>query len=179
MFSRVLVAAFLTVLSLPAYCQSPPANQSSTVPDYVLYDRFLYRVLWFQSQANNLKAKGKDDTFMRSWIRVHAGFTTQEESSLEAIAADCEAQTSAALSAAKALAASGVNPSTSPQIQSLLGQRQQAVLSHMSQLQTAFGPARYVVLEAFARQIVRFGANAAISVGIVPKAPPAVPAPGK
>ena len=32
MLSRILVAAFLTILSLPAYCQSPPANTRTTVP---------------------------------------------------------------------------------------------------------------------------------------------------
>jgi hypothetical protein len=173
MFSRILVAAFLTVLSLPAYCQSPPANQTSTVPDYVLYDRFLYRVMWFEDQANSLKAKGKDDSFMRSWMKRNAGLTTQEESNLKAIAADCEAQTAAAMSAAKALAASGVNPSTSQQIQALLGQRQQTVLVYMGQLQNVFGPARYTLLDAFARGIVRFGAGAAIPAGFVPKPPAA------
>jgi hypothetical protein len=131
--------------------------------------------MWFQDIANNLKAQGKDDTFMRSWVRMNAGLTVQEESVLEAIAADCEANTSAAMSAAQALAPTAANPGVAQQIQSLQAQRQQTVLSHMSQLQSAFGPARYALLDAFARQIVKFGASAPVPVGFVPNPPPAVP----
>jgi hypothetical protein len=174
MFSRILVAAFLTVLSLPAYCQSPPAMQTTAVPDYVLYDRFLYRVTWFETQANNLKAQGKSDAFMRSWMRLHAGLTTQEETTLKAVAADCEAQTSATMSAARALVAAGANPSTSSQVQALLSQRQQTVQGHMGQLQSAYGALRYAMLDAFARKIVQFGAGPAVPAVFVPKPPAAV-----
>jgi hypothetical protein len=45
------------------------------------------------------------------------------------------------------------------------------VLNHIAQLQGALGPARYAVLDAFARGIVKFGANTAIPAGLVPKAP--------
>jgi len=154
---------------------SPPANQTTTVPNYILYDRFLHRVMWYQGIADSLKAQGKNDSFMRSWIRMNAGLTAQEESTLEAIATDCEASTSAAISAAQALIPTAASPGVAQQIQALLSQRQQAVMSHMSQLQTAFGPARYAVLDAFAHRIVKFGAGAAVSVGFVPK-PPAIAA---
>lgn len=174
MFSRTLVAVFLTVVSLPAYCQGQPAKQASAVPDYILYDHFLFRVTWLENQANNLKAKGKNDTFVRSWMRVNAGLTAEEESNLKAIAADCEAKTSATLSAAKALASTAASSAGAQQFQALLSQRQQTVLDHMNQLQTAFGPARYAVLDAFVRQTVKFGANAAIPPGFAPKQPAAV-----
>jgi len=176
MTSRILVAAFLIVVSLPAYCQSLPAKQTTTVPDYILYDRFLHRVMWFQGIADNLKAQGKDDTFMRSWVKANAGLTAGEESTLKAIAADCEASTSAAMDAARALIPTAASPGVAQQIQALLSQRQQTVQDHVSQLQTALGPARYALLDAFARQIVKFGARAAIPAGFVPKPPPAVPA---
>jgi hypothetical protein len=172
------VVAFLAVLSLRAYCQSPPAMLTTAVPDYVLYDRFLYRVTWFESQANNLKAQGKSDAFMRSWMRLHAGLSAQEETTLKAVAADCEAQTSATMSAARALVAAGANPTTSSQVQSLLSQRQQTVHGHMGQLQSALGTLRYAMLDAFARKIVQFGASAAVPAGFVPK-PPAAVAPPK
>ena len=106
MRSRIPGLAFLTVLVLPAYCQSLPTTTPKTIADYILYDRFLYRVMWFEGQANHLKAQGKDDSFMRSWVKVHAGLSPQEMSSLMAIASDCEAQTASTLTAAKALAAS-------------------------------------------------------------------------
>jgi len=78
MHPRLLVAAFLAVLSPPAYCQSPPAANPTTVPEYVLYDHFLSRVVWFEARANSLKAQGKDDSFMRSWMQQYAGLTSQE-----------------------------------------------------------------------------------------------------
>jgi len=178
MFYRPVVAAWLMVFGLSAYSQSLTVAQSTPVPDYVLYDRFLYRATWFEVQANSLKAQGKDDKFMRSWMRLHGGLSIQEESTLKAVAADCEAATSAAMSSAKALVASGANPTVSSQVQFLLGQRQQAVVNHMGQLQTAFGATRYAVLTAFAHQIVRFGAGPSIPAGFVPK-PPTIAQPAK
>jgi hypothetical protein len=174
MLARILVAAFLAALSLPAYCQTPSTNQVTAVPDYVLYDHFLFRVVWLENQANALKAKGKSDTFLRSWMRVNAGLTAQEESNLKAIATDCEAKTSATLSSAKALASTAAGPAGAQQFQALLSQRQQTVADHVGQLQTAFGPSRYVVLDTFIRQTVKFGTNAAIPPGFVPKQPAAV-----
>lgn len=172
MFSRVLVAASLTVLSLPAYCQSPPAKQATTVPDYILYDHFMLRVVWLETQANNLKAQGKDDTFLRSYIKLQAGLTTSEESSLKSISADSQAQTTAIMNSAKALVAAGAIPATSQQVQALLSQRQQIVVNHMSQLQAAFGSARYAVLDAYVRQNVKLGASVSIPAGIAPKSQP-------
>jgi len=49
----------------------------TNVPDFVLYDHFLFRVVWLENQANTLKAQGKDDTFMRSWMQTNAGLTSQ------------------------------------------------------------------------------------------------------
>jgi hypothetical protein len=130
MLSRVPVAAFLIVLSLPAYCQSPPANTLTNVPDFVLYDHFLFRVVWLENQANSLKAQGKDDTFMRSWMQTKAGLTSQETASLKAIAADCRNTTSAIVGSIQTLAAAGTSLAASPQAQSLVSQQRQAVLDH-------------------------------------------------
>ena len=164
MLLRVPVAAFLTVLSLPAYCQSPPASKLTNVPDFVLYDHFLFRVVWLENQANSLKAQGKDDTFMRSWMQTKAGLSDQETASLKAIATDCRATPSAIVSAVRSLAAAGANFATSQQVQSLASQRRQTVLDHMGQLQTALGPARFAVLDAYVRQTVK--------IPIGPAAPP-------
>ncbi|MEI9971566.1 MAG: hypothetical protein WDO73_05610 [Ignavibacteriota bacterium] len=139
----------------------------------------MYRVTWFEAQANTLKATGKDDTFMRSWMKVNASLTAQEESSLKAIATDCEASTTATKSAIQSLAAAGSSSAAIQQIQALINQRKQAVLSHMSQLQTSFGAARYAALDAFARRIVTYKSGPPVPPGFVPKPPPAVPARGK
>jgi len=157
MFSRIFVAASLTVLSLPAYCQSPPASSPATPPARVFYDQFMFRVNWLQTQANNLKAQGKDDSFMRSYMQRSAGLTTQQAASLNAIAADCQAQTQALVGQIKALAGTAMTSAISQQVQSLLSQRQQAVIDHMSQLQTAFGAAQYAALDSFVHATVNFG----------------------
>lgn len=178
MFSRILVGAFLAVLSLPAYCQSPPANNLTTVPDYVLYNHFLFRVTWLETQANNLKAQGKDDTFMRSWIKVNAGLTSAEEANLKAIAADCTAQNSAIVAAVQALAAANASPANNQQALSLRSQQLQMIQSHVTQLQAAFGTARYSALDAFVRRTVK------IAIGTAPPPPasvkpPSGPLPGR
>ena len=155
MLSRVPVAAFLIVLSLPAYCQSPPANTLTNVPDFVLYDHFLFRVVWLENQANSLKAQGKDDRFMRSWMQTKAGLSDQEIASLKAIAADCRNTTSAIVGSIQTLAAAGTSLAASPQAQSLVSQQRQAVLDHIGRLRTAFGPVRFGVLDAYVRDSVK------------------------
>ena len=176
MLSRLLAAAFVAALSLPAYCQSPPAIQLTAVPDYVLYDHFLSRVMWLESQADNLKAHGKDDSFLRSWMKRNAGLTNQEEAKLKAIAADCHSKTAANAGAVQALAATGATAANS-QVQALLGEQQQTVLSHVGQLQAAFGPTRYAVLDNFVRQTVRIlvGPTAPPPAGLKPPSAPAPP----
>lgn len=176
MYSRLLVAAFLTVLSLPAYCQSPPANQLTTVPDFVLYDHFMFRIVWLEKQANNLEAQGKDGTFMRSWAQRSAGLTDQETASLKAIALDCQTATSAILAAARAVAPASAHTAVPQQSQSLLSQQEQTILGHVGQLQTAFGPARFAVLDSFVRQTVRIVIGPAGPPPAFAK-PPAGPAP--
>jgi len=165
------VAASLAVLSLPTYSQSPPANILTTVPDYVLYNHFLFRVTWFETQANNLKAQGKDDTFMRSWIKVNDGLTSTEEANLKAIAADCTARNSAIVTAVQALAAAGASPANTQQALSLRSQQQQMIQSHISQLQAAFGTARYSALDSFVRRAVK------IAIGAAPPPPPSLKLP--
>jgi len=178
MHPRLLVAAFLAVLSLPAYCQSPPATNPTTVPEYVLYDHFLSRVVWFETRANSLKAQGKDDGFLRSWMQQYAGLTSQETANLKAIAADCHAQTSANLSAARAVAAAGAYTAGSQQAQSLASQQQQTVLGHISQLQAAFGAARFAVLDRFVHETVKILVGPPTPLPASLKQPP-LPAPQK
>jgi hypothetical protein len=178
MHSRLLVAGFLTAFSLPANCQSPPATNLTTVPDSVLYDHFMFRVTWLESQANNLKAEGKNDSSLRSWIQRNAGLTSRETANLKAISADYQTKTSAIVGAVQALATAGTNLASSQQAQSLLSQRQQTVLDHISQLQTAFGPARYAVLDSFVRQTVKIQVGPAAPLASFVKPPPG-PAPPK
>ena len=174
MYSRLFVAGFLTALSLPAYCQSPPATDLATIPDPVLYDHFMFRVTWLESQANNLKAQGKSDSFLRSWIQVNAGLTSTGDDEPEGYSADYQTKTSAIVGAVQALATAGTNLASSQQAQSLLSQRQQTVQDHISQLRTAFGPARYAVLDSFVRQTVEIqvGPAAPLPSFVKPPAPP-------
>jgi hypothetical protein len=52
------------------------------------------------------------------------------------------------------------------------------VLDHISQLQAAFGPARYAVLDSFVRQTVRIQVGSAAPLPAFVKPPPG-PAPAK
>ncbi len=149
MLSRILVLAALLGAGLPAPSQ---AQGQSTYPDsrLLVYDSLFFRVMWLEGQANKLVSQGKNDAFMRSAIRQQAGLTSQEEASLKAIAADWRANESAIETASKALIAAGARGPTSASLQSLAQQRKQMIADHINQLQTAFGPARFAVLDGYA-----------------------------
>jgi hypothetical protein len=159
MFSRILVTALLAGLGLPALCQQPQTSQAAQttqaatpLPDYAVYGAFLYRVKWLSDLADRYAARGKAASadYFRSLVRTQAGLTAQEGAALSAIAADWRAGDSGILNTAQGLAKAGA-AANAAQLQALAVQRQQLVTSHISQLQSALGPARFQILDSFVR----------------------------
>jgi hypothetical protein len=153
MLSKFFVATpvLLAFVAPFAFGQNPPTANGNPIPDYVLYDAFLFRVTWADSQAGKMASQGIDDTFYRTLIRRQVGLTTNEEAMLKAIAADWRRTDSQIQTAIQAARASGT-PATSQEVQNLESQRIQTVRDHISQLQAGFGNMRFEVLDAFVRR---------------------------
>ena len=152
MFPRLLATALLAGLGLPALCQQPQPKQITSVPDYILYDAFFYRVKWLDDLANKYSSQGRTamTNQVRSIVRTKAGMTAQEDAALKAIAADWRARDAGIVTAGRALVKSGAT-AKDPRLQALALQRQQLVASHVSQLQASMGSARFQKLDAFVR----------------------------
>jgi hypothetical protein len=150
MLSRVIAVVLLAVLGIPAVCQTPPVNSVSGVPTYVLYNFFFFRVMFLQDQADKLAASGQNDSSIRHLIQRQAGLTAQQESQLNSIASDWRSNDAVILKQIQTIAASA-GPS-SPQFQALRSQRQQLLLGHLSQLQTAYGPGSFYLLDLYVKR---------------------------
>jgi hypothetical protein len=149
MRSRILTAALLIGLGLPAFSQGQtPANYSDL--QLRTYNAFFFRVTWLEAQADKLVSQGKKDSYMRSLVRNQVGLTAQEEAALKAVAADWKVRKTGIVSAAQALVAAGAKTSTSPALLGLRNQRDQMIAAHIDQVKTAFGPARFQTLDSFA-----------------------------
>jgi hypothetical protein len=145
MHSRVRVVALLAGLASAAFCQGPEVKPMAQVPDYAMYDAFFFRVMALDQQADKLAAQGKDGSFTRSTVQRQASLTIQEESALKAIAADWSAKSLALAKAAQEARAAG----NSQQAQDVQEQRKQMTADHISQIQSAFGPARFRHLDGY------------------------------
>ncbi len=166
MFSRVLAVSLLVAAGFPALCQDPQVQPLAPVPYYVLYDEFLFRVTWLEQVANQLVAQGKDDTWARSSIRRGAQLTSEEEAALKAVAADWRQKSDAMTAANRALLAAHALDSSPQAQQDRANLRQQNVLDHVAQLQTAFGPARFKLFDVFVRRTAKVRPP-----GVAPPAP--------
>jgi hypothetical protein len=143
---RAFVAVFLAGIGATALCQPPPKlstsstpfQQMATVPDYILWDAFFFRVNWLNDLAGKLEAKGHSGANARSEIARRAHLTSQQQQALNAIAGDYRAASHAIYAQIVALIQSG--PGSNPQqLQNLQNQRMQTALDHMAQVQAAFG----------------------------------------
>jgi hypothetical protein len=134
-----------------------------------LYDFFFTRVMWLQDQADKIKGQGNDDSQIRHLIQRQAGLTSQQESTMNTIAADWRTNNASILSQMRALAASGAHASTSPALQALITQRQQLVLDHLGQFQTAYGPGAFYVLDLFVRRTVQVTGPGVTPAGYEPR----------
>jgi len=149
---RVLVLALLAAIVPPVLSQT--TSQPSPIdPEILLYHAFLFRVAWFQDQADELATEGKVDSFMRSTVQREASLTAQEAVYLNTIARDWRNKDLAILTAMRARPGARAGGS-SPQLKDLAGQRLQNVVSHVSQLQSALGPARFPVLDYYVHTTV-------------------------
>ena len=152
MSHRILVIVLLAGLGFPALCQKPQTTQATKVPDYVLYDAFFFRVKWLNDLADKYSSRGKPASadYFRSLLQKKAGLTAQEDAALKSIAADCRAGDLSIVGAGRALVKAGA-AANDLRLQALGSQRQQLVASHVSQLQTAMGLARFRQLDSFVR----------------------------
>jgi hypothetical protein len=148
-YNKSIALIGVLCFGLRALCQ---VNSVTGAPDYVLYDFFFTRVMWLQDQASKAQSQGKDGSQFSTMIQQQAGLTTQQASTLVAIASDWRTNNAAILGQIQSLAATGARGATSPQLQALHAQRQQLVLGHLSQLQTALGPGPFYLLDLFVRR---------------------------
>jgi hypothetical protein len=152
MFQRLLVTLLLAGLGFPALCQQQQPTQATPVPDHAIYGAFLHRVKWLNDLADKYDSRGKaaSAVYFRSTLQRTAGLTAQEEAAVKAIAADWRAGDLSIVNAGQALVKAGAT-ANSARLTALLKQRQQLVATHIGQLQSAMGAARFQMLDGFVR----------------------------
>jgi hypothetical protein len=150
-YRKVSLICVLCV-GIRAFCQTPHINAVSGVPTEVLYHFFFQQVMFLQDQAGKLQAQGKDGSRLGNLIQKQAGLTSQQASTLVAIASDWRTGEAAIHAQIRQVAATGARLSASPQWQALEDQSRQSLLSHLSQLQTALGPGASYVLDLYVRR---------------------------
>jgi hypothetical protein len=132
----------------PAQTTTP----ATPLPDYVIYDAFFYRVKWLSDLAGKFSSQGKvaSANYLQSLVQTQAQLTAQESAALKAVVADWRTGDVSIVSAGKTLVKAGA-AANAAQLQALALQRRQWVATHVSQLQTAMGTARFQQLDSFVR----------------------------
>jgi hypothetical protein len=155
----------------PPQGQVPVAWSSvspSTFATGQLYHALFKQVAIFQQMANALQAKGKNNSGALHEVKRRVGLTDAEEAALNTIAATSIAAFEAGEKSANAIVTQFVNQNAKgtpmptalqQQYQAQKGQDLQAVLSAVQQLQTAFGQARFQILDNYVRTSVAKGVN--------------------
>jgi len=163
MLHRLLGAVLVAGVVLPVFCQQATVQPLPAVPDWLIYREFLYRVTWLDALADRFAAQGQDDSGPRGLIARQARLTPQQAASLITIAKAWRAQNDAALAAGQSLVKAGLQTVQAAQLQSLHDQLQQAPLDYIAQVQTAFGPAAFKLLDVYIRSnsTVRLGSGQA------------------
>jgi len=155
----LMLLVLLGVSAAPAFCQGSQVNSVTGVPDSVIYKLFFRVVLWYDGQAGGLGPAA-----MRSVIQQQAGLTAAEAASLVSVAKDWRSSDSSIEASIQALAATGA-PANSAQGQGLAAQAGQNVLDHVAQLQGAFGPARFSLLDLYVRRKMQIAGPGATFAG--------------
>jgi len=151
-YSRLAPVVCVLCFGIRAFCQTAQVNSITGVPNDVLYHFFFNRVMWLQDQAGKMQSQGVDGSQLSAMIQRQAGLTSQQASALAAIASDWRTNDTANRAQIRAIAATGVRVSASPQLQALEARSQQLVLDHLNQLQTALGPGAFYVLDLYVRR---------------------------
>ena len=139
-------------LGVPVFCQDAPVRPRPPVPYHIVYDSFFFRVMWFEKQADQYVAQGKDDGGLRSRIRRQAGLTAVEDATLKNVARDYSLKNDVLLDTMRTFAKAGMRPDQSPELRDLLSQREKNVLDHVAQLRSALGPAQFKLLDMYVRR---------------------------
>jgi hypothetical protein len=150
--SRLLVFGLLVGLGAPSFSQDAAIRPRPPVPYHIVYDSFFFRVMWFEKQADQYAAQGKDDSGLRSQIRLQARLTAAEEATLKNVARDYSVKNDVLLETMRTLAKGGMRPDLSPELRDLLSQREKNVLNHVAQLRSTLGPAQFKLLDMYVRR---------------------------
>jgi hypothetical protein len=152
----------LAVVSSPAtFCQAS-GGQTVTVPDNTLYRVFFQQATVWQNFAAKESAQGVSNGPASLHYQNAAGLTNAEDATLKSIAADCMTAVSAIESQRTQLTAPyppGKGPLPAAVLQQLIAldaQKSAILSSHIQQLQSAFAPARFQLLDAYVRNTVKF-----------------------
>src|SRR5580704_13652718 len=141
----------------PSALVAPP--HPSWLSDVVVFEFLFKHVMLTESHANELLAKGKDDSAERHLFKNAAKLTGQEEALLKSTAADQQtALTAFAASAGSIMSGlkaqypskSALPASAAQQLQSLDARRKQISQTHMAALQAGMTAARFQQFYNFA-----------------------------
>jgi uncharacterized protein involved in type VI secretion and phage assembly len=136
---------------------APPAPAQRLPSDTVLYHFFFAKVAKLQGMAAQQAAKGITTGAARHQIKNDAQLTDAEEASLNAITANYRSGFAAIHKQISTLAARNARPlpaTVRQQLATLTQQRDQLVADHIQQINTAFGPVRFQVLDAYVRKSI-------------------------
>lgn len=129
---------------------APP--HPSWMTDTVVFTFFFKHVTVTESHADELTAKGKDDSSERHLFKTLAHLPDQEEALLKTTAADTETAMTAFMANANSVmrglkqqypTKASLPPAAVQQLQALDSQKQQLVQTHMAALQAGMTPSRF------------------------------------
>jgi hypothetical protein len=175
--TMMLKLALVACLGLGAYAQTtapaappaqPPAQAQPQVPEEVMtmgiYTSLLSRMAANERLSDRVEAANKDPQHQtRKWLQIQTGLTDQEFTLVRSILLDGISSTKALKSQQDDIASKsktdngGVVKLTVEQKKSILAlhqQREQMVLDHVKQIETALGPSRFQQFDTALRKSI-------------------------
>jgi hypothetical protein len=172
MKKRLVIAVCLTLLVagaasfgrhlFRAQSAAPPGNN---VPPQVAYRQLFHQVALFKRKADERRAQGQDDSFLRTFHKRQAKLSDEQAEALDKIASDCEDEVAQMDAQARRIVASfreqhakdklkpGEAPPPPPaELKGMQQQRDQIVLKAREQLRAAFGEAEFQRLDQYVQQ---------------------------
>jgi hypothetical protein len=158
----------LAICSLLIFAAKHSFGQAQTsaaaVPDSFLYRTFFSYVTSLEHAADLAAARGSTNSTFRHRVKNDCGLTVAEEASLKAIVADfrlgyADAQAQAATISASFPAHTALSADARKTLANLKAQIGTSTTSHVQQLQVAFGPQRFQVLDAYVRRTILPGVS--------------------
>jgi hypothetical protein len=141
-----------------------------------LYWHFLVYQHVLDTKAEQLKAQGRDGSWLRNDLQTRMGFSDADYASIRESSVRLSSELKALDAQSATIRASGVSPATAAKLKALVSQREAYIAAEVTFLRYSLPPARIAAFEAF---ISQFLAPKRMAVQITPSSGQAAPAGAK